>query len=141
MRNTETPFKDFYTWHFKDWFISGARARLTLPQRAIYLDLLGFCYTEGGITHDKSVLLTRLGLGREHEADLVTALKEFEVHPGDAKRLMHPRMLKETERLASARKRQSKGGNARAAKLTNAKESQPTDSAGANADYDDELGF
>jgi len=79
VRNTATPFKDFYTWYFKDWFISGARARLTLAQRAIYLDLLGFCYTEGGITADKAVLLSRLGISEKHDADLDAVLKEFEV--------------------------------------------------------------
>ncbi|HLG95248.1 MAG TPA: DUF1376 domain-containing protein [Bryobacteraceae bacterium] len=122
MRNAESVFRDFYTWYFKDWFISGARARLTLPQRAIYLDLLGFCYTEGGITPDKAVLLRRLGLGPEHDADLETALKEFEVHPDDDNRLMHPRMLVETKRLEAARKRRSNGGKARAGKPTKAPE-------------------
>lgn len=133
MRNTETPFRDFYTWHFKDWFSSGARARLTLPQRAIYLDLLGFCYTEGGIPADKAVLLNRLGIGREHEADLEAVLKEFEVHPDDDQRLMHPRMLVEAGRLEAARKRQSSGGRARADKL--AKQAPTAQPQGGNEDF------
>ena len=120
MRNAESVFRDFYTWYFKDWFVSGARARLTLPQRAIYLDLLGFCYTEGGITPDKAVLLRRLGIGPEYEPDLEAALKEFEVHPDDDDRMMHPRMLIEVGRLQAQRERRSKGGQARAAKMSEA---------------------
>jgi uncharacterized protein YdaU (DUF1376 family) len=138
VRNTATPFRDFYTWHFKDWFISGARARLTLPQRAIYLDLLGFCYTEGGITADKAVLSSRLGIGREHDADLDTVLKEFEVHPEDDNRLMHPRMLLEAGRLEAARERKSKGGMARAAKLA---KTVAAASPRPQADADDEPPF
>jgi uncharacterized protein YdaU (DUF1376 family) len=118
MRNTATPFRDFYTWYFKDWFTSGTRSRLTVPQRSIYLDLLGFCYTEGGIVADTAVLLGRLGIGREYAADVEQVLKEFEVH-ADGDRRMHSRTLLEVERLAEKRARQSKGGKARGAQLTN----------------------
>ena len=145
MRNTTTPFRDFYTWYFKDWFISGARARLTLPQRAIYLDLLGFCYTEGGITADNRVLLSRLGIGPEYEADLETVLKEFEVHPNDDGRLTHPRNLIEAVKLGEARERKRKGGLARAAKLADDAPKAPeplpkTQSRAVTAD-DDEIPF
>jgi Protein of unknown function (DUF1376) len=92
---------------------------LTLPQRAIYLDLLGFCYVEGGITADKRVLISRLGIGPEHEADLDAALKEFE--PDGDGRLNHPRVLIEAERLEAARNRRSNGGKARAANVVKAK--------------------
>lgn len=108
MRNATTSFRDFYTWFFKDWMLSGARTRLTLPQRAIYLDLLGFSYCEGGISSNVPELLARLGLGKEHTADVETVLKEFELGPDDSDykgRLIHPRMLVETKRLEDARER------------------------------------
>src|ERR1700683_4311075 len=116
MRNTVTPFRDFYTWYFKDWFTSGARAKLSLPQRAIYLDLLGFCYTEGGISTDIEELRGRLGLGSEHDADVAEVVKQF-VPLSDGERLVHPRALLEVHRLADRRARQSKGGKARGAQI------------------------
>jgi hypothetical protein len=120
MRNTTTPFRDFYTWYFKDWFVSGARSRLTLPQRAIYLDLLGPCYTEGGITPDPQALLSGLGLSSDYAGDMEAALKEFEVHPDDDGRLTHPRNLIEAVKLEEGRERKRKGGLALAAKRANA---------------------
>lgn len=136
MRNTATPFKDFYTWYFKDWFTSGARARLSVPQRSIYLDLLGFCYTEGGIVADTAVLLSRLGISPEYTADLEKVLKEFELH-ADGNRLVHPRTLAEAERLAEKRARLVKGGKARAAQLAANTMTKPEPAAAAdNADED-----
>ena len=89
---------------------SGARARLSLPARSIYQDLLGLVYTEGGIANDKERLMQRLGIGREYAADMDAALAEFEVQDG---RLTHPRVLLEIDKLAAARSRQSNGGKAR----------------------------
>ena len=112
-RNNETSFREYYPWFFKDWFVSGARSRLTVPQRAIYLDLLGLCYVEGGIPDDPAVLLGRLGIGREYQADLETAMKEFEIEDG---RLTHPRVSLEIDKLAAARIRRVNGAKARWAK-------------------------
>lgn len=114
MRNTETLFKDFYTWHFKDWFISGARSRLSVPGRGIYQDLLGLVYTEGGIPNDSAAMMLRLGIPPEYSRDMEAALKEFEV--GEDGRLIHPRVVLEGERLTAQREAKRKGGQARAAK-------------------------
>jgi len=65
--------------------------------------------------------MRRLGVDAEHEADLDAALKEFEVHPDDDNRLMHPRVLREAQRLAAERAKKSKGGLARKAQLLNNK--------------------
>jgi uncharacterized protein YdaU (DUF1376 family) len=114
MRNTKTPFKDFYTWFFKDWFVSGARSRLSVPARSIYQDLLGLCYTEGRIENDKAVLMSRLGVPEAYGEDMDAAIKEFDV---DKKgRLTHPRVTVERKRLATKRKQLSHAGKTSAAK-------------------------
>jgi hypothetical protein len=114
-RNKETLFKDFYDWYFKDWMVSGARARLTVPARGIYQDLLGLCYTEGGIERDAPTLMLRLGIPAEYFKDLEAAIAEFEVD--DSGRLTHPRVLLEIEKLKAVRAIKAAGGRARAAKL------------------------
>src|SRR5580704_37527 len=117
MKNTKTPFKDFYTWFFKDWFVSGARSRLSVPARSIYQDLLGLCYTEGRIENNKAVLMLRLGIPDDYSQDMEAAIKEFDV---DKKgRLTHPRVTVETKRLATKRKLLSAAGKASAARRYN----------------------
>ena len=115
-RNQATLFKDFYDWYFKDWMVSGARARLSVPARGIYQDLLGLCYTEGGIDPDAAALMLRLGVPAEYAKDLEAAIAEFEID--DSGRLTHPRVLLEIEKLKTARAARSKGGQARAVKMT-----------------------
>jgi hypothetical protein len=114
MRNIKTPFKDFYTWFFKDWFVSGARTRLSVPARSIYQDLLGLCYTEGHIDDNKAALMLRLGIPEQYSLDMDAALAEFEV---DRKgRRTHPRVKIEAKRLAAKRKQRSGAGKASAAR-------------------------
>lgn len=139
MRNAKSPFRDFYTWYFKDWFCSGARARLSVPARAIYLDLLGLCYTEGGIVPDSAVLMSRLGIPTEYAAAMEAALEEFEVHPDDNNRLMHPRMLMEVEKLQAAHARRSNGGRARAAMVKTRQEAKQAKPEPAQADGDEDF--
>jgi hypothetical protein len=115
-RNKETPFKDFYDWYFKDWMVSGARARLSVPARSIYQDLLGFAYVEGGFAPDKATLMLRLGIPAEYSKEMDAAIAEFEVDKSG--RMTHPRVLLEVKKLQTARALRSKGGNARAAKYS-----------------------
>jgi len=133
MRNAKTPFRDFYTWFFKDWFVSGARTRLSVPARSIYQDLLGLCYTEGHITSDKVVLMLRLGIPEQYSPDMDAALAEFEV---DKKgRRTHPRVKVEIKRLAAKRKQLSNAGKASAARRYS-KPSKPTPSQQQRNDGD-----
>ncbi len=105
-------FKHYCPWFVRDWLTSDARARLTLPQRAIYLELIGLAHLENGIASDAQVLAGKLGLSAEHAADLQAALQEFEVHPEDDDKLMHPRtwaMIEEQrQRISAANTRWSK---------------------------------
>jgi uncharacterized protein YdaU (DUF1376 family) len=109
-KTTKTPH--FYTWHFKDWMLSGARTRLSWAARGIYHDLLGFCYTER-LRNDKVGLMLRLGVTAGHEADMDAALAEFEVDKNDM--LTHPRVKVETRRTGTRQKIASLGGKASAA--------------------------
>jgi len=54
-RNKPTVFKDFFTWYPKDWLISGARSRLSIPARALYLEMLFLAYVENGLENNKAV--------------------------------------------------------------------------------------
>jgi uncharacterized protein YdaU (DUF1376 family) len=123
MRNSKTLFKDFYTWFFKDWFVSGARSRLSVPARSIYQDLLGLCYTEGRIENNKAVLMLRLGIPNEHSSDMDAAIKEFEIDKSG--RLTHPRVTVESKRLARKRKQLSYAGKISAAKRSNNANPEP----------------
>lgn len=115
---TEGLFEVFWPMHLKDWLASDARAKMTPSQRWAYLELLGFCHLENGISSDRRVLAGKLGIaGTQYEADLDTVLQEFEVHPANPSRLMHPKtwQLIQAQRdrvvraKAGARKRWNKG--------------------------------
>ena len=111
MRNTKTPH--FYSWHFKDWMVSGARTRLkSWAARGIYHDLLGFCYTER-LVNDKVALMLRLGVAEANEADMDAALAELEVDKNGM--LTHPRIKVETRRTGTRKKQASVAGKASAA--------------------------
>lgn len=111
MRNTETVFKDFFPFYAKDYLTSGARSRLTVPGRGLYLELLFLAYVEGGLSPDVQELAQRLGVPGEYLADLESATKEFET--GADGRLQHPRVLLEIQKLEAHRARSAKGGRAR----------------------------
>ena len=138
-RNRETPFKDFYDWFFKDWMVSGARARLSVPGRSIYQDLLGYVYTEGGFAPDKATLMLRLGIPAEYSKDMDAAIAEFEVD--DSGRMTHPRVTLEVQKLQTARALRSKGGTARAAKYGNPasqpkpKQTEPAQTEDGSVDF------
>jgi uncharacterized protein YdaU (DUF1376 family) len=84
--------KLFYTpFYLNDWLTSDARIRLTLPQRAIYLELVMLAYMDDGLPNDPTFLTRKLGIQPEHEADLQAALKEFIELPDG--RLHHPRAI------------------------------------------------
>jgi hypothetical protein len=85
-------FKNYYPWFAKDWLTSDTRARLTVPQRGIFRDLLDFCHMESGISSDLKVLAAKLALPAEYLDDLSVVLKEFEVHPEVKNKLMHRRV-------------------------------------------------
>ncbi len=136
-RNKETLHKDFFPWFFKDWMISGARARLSEPARSIYHDLLGLCYTEGGIVNDKVQLMLRLGTLPKYAREMDAAIAEFEVDPSDSSRLIHPRVLLEGERLDAKKIRASKGGIARKAHVT--KPAQPSNGQSNDDSDEDDL--
>jgi uncharacterized protein YdaU (DUF1376 family) len=117
VKPTKTPH--FYTWHFKDWMLSGARTRLSWAARGIYHDLLGFCYTER-LINNKAALMLRLGVTAEHEADMNAALAEFEVDKHGF--LTHPRVKAENRRMGTRQKIASAAGKASAAR----REPRPT---------------
>lgn len=84
--------KLFYTpFYLNDWLTSDARIRLTLPQRAIYLELVMLAYMEDGLPNDLTFLARKLSVPPEHEGDLQAALKEFITLPDN--RLHHPRAM------------------------------------------------
>lgn len=110
-----TEFKNFFPMFIRDWLTSDARARLTLPQRAIFLELIGLAHLENGIASDPRVLSGKLGLSSENAVDLQAALQEFEVHPEDDAKLMHPR----TWAIIEEQRQRMEAGRAGASKRWN----------------------
>src|SRR3984893_3149531 len=78
---TEFKPKAYFPFWFRDYVTSISRAKMTWQQRAIYIELLGHCHMDNGISADKRVLNGKLGLATDAEkADLETVLEEFEAH-------------------------------------------------------------
>ena|SRR5215472_11451385 len=102
---TEFKPKAYFPFWFRDYVTSNGRAKMTWPQRAIYIELLGPCHMGNGIPNDKRVLIGKLGLATDQEkADLETVLAEFEAHDEKDGWLMHPRtrtVLEEQQSVAS----------------------------------------
>src|ERR1700683_51275 len=126
---TEFKPKAYFPFWFRDYVTSNARAKMNWQQRAIYIELLGHCHMDNGITNDKRVLTGKLGLATEQEkAGLETVLAECEPHDEKDGWLMHPRtktVLEEQQAVASRGKagadRRWNSETPQKAKPTNAK--------------------
>lgn len=107
---TEFKPKAYFPFWFRDYVTSNARAKFNWQQRAIFIELLGHCHMDNGISDDERVLIGKLGLATDQEkADLRTVLEEFEAHEDKDGWLMHPRTqtVLEDQQAAASRNRKA----------------------------------
>ena len=58
-----------YPWYISDWRESETRNSLTLSQRGLYRELLDYCYLEGSLPGDRSMLFRIAGCSAMAEAE------------------------------------------------------------------------
>lgn len=120
MNEAEFKPKAYFSFWFRDYVTSNARAKMNWQQRAVYIELLGHCHMDNGIPSDRRVLISKLGLAPQEEADLDAVLAEFEAHDTKAGWLMHPRTKTVLEEMA-AKSAAGKVGGTRRGKSVSAK--------------------
>jgi uncharacterized protein YdaU (DUF1376 family) len=81
---------------------------MTLEQEGIYVRLLAYCWREGSIPADIT-LLSRLCKNAPADS-LNQVIERFEVHPERPDRLVHPRLEAERSKQADFRSERSKSG-------------------------------
>jgi uncharacterized protein YdaU (DUF1376 family) len=87
---------------------------MTLEEEGIYVRLLAYCWREGSIPAD-TTMLSRLCKNAPPEAVKIVA-RRFEPDPKDPDRLVHPRLEAERDKQLEWSEKSARGGRASAAK-------------------------
>src|SRR5580704_13442539 len=112
MRNL--PFVPFFT---ADWLASSARVDMTLPERAIYLDLLFQIWERGGAIPADEAKLAKMAMVTPAEFSAAwPALKKHVVtHPDEPEMLTNLKMLDVIRKQANVHQARSNAGRRGAA--------------------------
>jgi uncharacterized protein YdaU (DUF1376 family) len=85
----------FVPWFTSDWLASSARIDMTLPERAVYLDLLFQIWERGGAIPSDHAKLSKMAMvtQSEFEAAWLAVSKYVTPHPSEPEMLTNLRML------------------------------------------------
>jgi uncharacterized protein YdaU (DUF1376 family) len=105
----DLPFVPFFTG---DWLASSARVDMTLPERAVYLDLLFQLWERGGAIPSDLAKLAKMAMATpaEFESAWPGVSKYFVPHPDHADMLTNEKMLAVIQKQASVHEARTRNG-------------------------------
>jgi uncharacterized protein YdaU (DUF1376 family) len=104
----KAPAFQFYP---ADWVMS--TRTMPVEARGVYIDLLSFAWTEGGLPADLDGLHTYVGLGKQKFKRLWDTHLSSRWEGDGNGRLLNPRQEQEREKQRRWREKSAKGGRAR----------------------------
>lgn len=110
----KAPAFQFYA---AEWLADAEVQLMSLEEEGCYIRLLSYCWREGSIPADLSIL-SRLCKGGSTTLIAVVA-KRFQPHPEDSSKLVHERLEKEREKQRTWREKSAEGGKKSAEKRQN----------------------
>jgi uncharacterized protein YdaU (DUF1376 family) len=110
----DLPFVPFFT---SDWLASSARVDMTLPERAIYLDLLFQIWERGGAISSDEARLAKMAMvtPAEFSSAWSAVRKYLVVHPDEPEMLTNLKMLDVIRKQANVHEARSSAGRRGAA--------------------------
>jgi uncharacterized protein YdaU (DUF1376 family) len=99
-----------YPWYVQDWFVSDARARLTLEERGLYREILDLLYLhEGFLEDDPDILQRKTGCKEKEFLRAWPKVKTcFDI--ADDGRLCHPKVLETLSKVYKYKSERSESG-------------------------------
>ena len=106
-----TDKRPAFQWYPKDYLTDENVLPMTLEEEGAYRRLIDYCWLHGSIPNDPKRMAPLCKCDSAHMEELWPAIEPcFRLMNGDAKRLVHPRLLKERKKQDEYRKKKSDAG-------------------------------